>query len=188
MPKSNRDFKFFKKRSRRFSPAYDGLRASLSIRKYGGIILNSKESAAAVCGYKCGALPSCAPLAVGFVPAQENAQARYEPDKALARGTLFPGLDLPLGNMVNDAAPNVPLAELMAIDFAAHDLSLYLDTHAGDAEAFAAYQDLLKLAEEGAQRYAKLYGPITKRDLINAETYTWLKSPWPWEYRGDTEG
>ena len=73
-------------------------------------------------------------------------------------------------------------------DFAAHDLSLYLDTHAGDAEAFAAYQDLLKLAEEGAQRYAKLYGPITKRDLINAESYTWLESPWPWEYRGSTEG
>ena len=69
-----------------------------------------------------------------------------------------------------------------------HDLSLYLDTHAGDAEAFGAYQDLLRLAEEGAQRYAKLYGPITKRDLLNAETYTWLKSPWPWEYRGGTEG
>ena len=188
MPKSNRDFKFFKKRSRRFSPAYDGLRASLSIRKYGGIILNSKESAATACGYKCGVLPPCAPLAVGFVPAQENAQAQYETEKALARGTLFPGLDLPLGNIVNDAAPNVPLAELMAIDFAAHDLSLYLDTHANDKEAFAAYQDLLKLAEEGAQRYAKLYGPITKRDLLNAETYTWLKSPWPWEYRGDTEG
>ena len=32
--------------------------------------------------------------------------------------------------MLNDAAPNVPLAELMAIDFAAHDLSLYLDTRA----------------------------------------------------------
>ena len=150
--------------------------------------MNSKESAAAACGYKCGALPSCAPLAVGFVPAQENAKARYETDKALVRGTLFPGLDLPLGNMVNDAAPNVPLAELMAIDFAAHDLSLYLDTHANDAEAFAVYQDLLKLAEEGAQRYAELYGPITKRDLFNAETYTWLKSPWPWEYRGGTEG
>ena len=84
--------------------------------------MNSKGSAEAVCGYKCGALPSCAPLAAAFVPAQENAQAQYEPDKALARGTLFPGLDLPFGNMVNDAAPNVPLAELMAIDFAAHDL------------------------------------------------------------------
>lgn len=150
--------------------------------------MNNKESAAEVCGYKCGALPPCAPLAAGFVPAQENAQSRYEPDKALARGTLFPGLDLPLGNMVNESAPNVPLAELMAIDFAAHDLSLYLDTHADDAEAFAVYQDFLKLAEEGARRYAELYGPITKRDLINAEMYTWLKSPWPWEYCGGTEG
>ncbi len=75
--------------------------------------------------------------------------------KRLHAARFFPGLDLPFGNMVNDAAPNVPLAELMAIDFAAHDLSLYLDTHAGDAEAFGAYQDLLRLAEEGAQRYAK---------------------------------
>ena len=55
-------------------------------------------------------------------------------------------------------------------------------------EAFAAYQDFLRLAEEGAQRYSRLYGPITKRDLLNAETYTWLKSPWPWEYRGSMEG
>lgn len=36
--------------------------------------MNSKGSAEAVCGYKCGALPSCAPLAAAFVPAQENAQ------------------------------------------------------------------------------------------------------------------
>lgn len=179
---------FFEKWSQRYSAAYHGLRGKLSIRNYGGIDLNSKDSAEAVCGYKCGALPACAPLAVGFVPAQENAQARYEPDKAMVRGTLFPGLDLPLGNMVNDTAPNTPLAELMAIDFAAHDLSLYLDTHADDAGAFAVYRELLQLAEEGAQRYARLYGPITKRDLLNAETYTWLQSPWPWEYRGSTEG
>lgn len=150
--------------------------------------MNRKEPSDSSCGYKCGALPACAPLAVGFVPAQENAQSRYETDKALARGTLFPGLDLPLGNIVNETVPNVPLAELMAIDFAAHDLSLYLDTHAEDAEAFAVYRDLLKLSEEGAERYARLYGPITKRDLQQAESYTWLKSPWPWEYGEKAEG
>ena len=150
--------------------------------------MNKKEPAESSCGYKCGVLPVCAPLAVGFIPAQENAQSRYETDKALARGTLFPGLDLPLGNIVNETVPNVPLAELMAIDFAAHDLSLYLDTHADDAEAFAVYQDLLKLSEEGTKRYSKLYGPITKQDLQQAESYTWLKSPWPWEYGGNTEG
>ena len=62
--------------------------------------------------------------------------------------------------------------------------------HRGDAPwpLAAVGDDVGHLAEEGAQRYAKLYGPITKRDLLNAETYTWLKSPWPWEYRGGTEG
>ena len=138
--------------------------------------------------YRDGRLPAMAPLANPYVPFQMENPAKYEAKKGLVRGTLFPGLDLPLGNMVNDAAPNVPLAELMAIDFAAHDLSLYLDTHPGDTEAFAAYQDFLRLADEGAQRYSRLYGPITKRDLLNAETYTWLKSPWPWEYRGSMEG
>lgn len=133
------------------------------------------------CGYKMGELPSCAPLAVGYVPEQAQAQPRYEAPKALARGTLFPGLDLPLGNIVNQNAPDVPMAELMAIGFAAHDLSLYLDTHPEDEEAFAVYQDLLRLEEEGARRYAERCGPICKTDMAEAERFEWLKSPWPWE-------
>lgn len=135
------------------------------------------------CGYKNGKLPSCAPLAVGYVPDQADAQPQYEAPMALSRGTLFPGLDLPLGNMVNQNVPDSPMEELMAIDFAAHDLSLYLDTHPQDGEAFAVYQDLLRLAEEGARRYAARYGAICKRDLADAERFDWLQSPWPWEYR-----
>ena len=140
------------------------------------------------CGYKCGRLPSCAPLAVGFVPEQQSSRPQYEADKALARGTLFPGLDLPLGNVVNEDVANVPIAELMAIDFAAHDLSLYLDTHPEDQEAFETYKDLLRLAEEGRKRYVKMYGPITKTDLVDAKCFTWLNGPWPWDYVGKTEG
>jgi len=133
------------------------------------------------CGYKSGVLPRCAPLATTYVPVQGDPEPRYEPEKALARGTLFPGLDLPLGNIVNQDTADVPMAELMAIDFAAHDLSLYLDTHPDDSEAFAVYKDLLALAEEGMQRYVKRYGPICKTDLVNARSYCWLRGPWPWE-------
>ena len=140
------------------------------------------------CGYKCGELPPCAPLAAGIVPAQQNAQPRYDQEKALIRGTLFPGLDLPLGNLVNKDAADVPLAELMAIQFAAHDLSLYLDTHAGDREAFVAYKDLLALCKEAEARYAKLVGPITKSDLAGEARFNWLKGPWPWEYPGKAVG
>ena len=139
---------------------------------------------AAKCGIKCGALPDCAPLAVTVVPGQASSQPRYDSGKALTRGTLFPGLDLPLGNIVNSETPDVPMAELMALDFAAHDLSLYLDTHPDDTEAFETYRDLLALAEEGKARYTKLYGPICKTDLSKAGSYTWLGGPWPWEYVG----
>ena len=119
-----------------------------------------------------------------IVPGQTSGEPKYESDKALARGTLFPGLDLPLGNIVNSDTPDVPLSELMALEFAAHDLSLYLDTHPDDSEAFDAYRDLLVLYEEGKERYMKMYGPICKADLANAAKYTWLNGPWPWEYVG----
>jgi len=125
---------------------------------------------------------------VSIVPGQDNAEPQYEANKALARGTLFPGLDLPLGNIVNNDTADVPLAELMAIDFASHDLSLYLDTHPDDQEAFDTYRDLLRLAEEGRKRYVQRYGPISKRDLMNAEQFTWLNCPWPWEYSNRQEG
>lgn len=140
------------------------------------------------CGYKCGALPDCAPLAAGMVAPQTDNKPSYKADKALARGTLFPGLDLPLGNIVNDSVEDVPLAELMAIQFAAHDLSLYLDTHRNDTEAFETYKDLLKLCKEGAQRYVRMYGPVMKTDLAGADSYTWLNGPWPWECREGTVG
>ena len=134
------------------------------------------------CGNKCGPMPDCAPLAVTLVPGQSSAEPAYQPEKAFSRGTLFPGLDLPLGNIVNSDVPDVPMAELMALEFAAHDLSLYLDTHPTDEEAFAVYKDLLSLAEEGRQRYTKMYGPICKTDLASTGKYTWMNGPWPWEY------
>ena len=140
------------------------------------------------CGYRCGALPECAPLAIGMVAPQTDDRPRYSNEKALARGTLFPGLDLPLGNILNEAVDDVPLAELMAIQFAAHDLSLYLDTHAEDKEAFATYKEMLELYKEGEKRYIKMYGPIMKTDLASADSYSWLNGPWPWEITGRTVG
>lgn len=149
--------------------------------------MSDKHAAQQSCDYKNGTLPSCAPLAVSLVPEQASSQPQYEPDKALASGTLFPGLDLPFRNITNKDTPDDPLAELMAIDFACTDLALYLDTHKDDKEAFAVYKDLLKLSDEGRRRYARLYGPICRSDLAEAEKYTWLKSPWPWDFSAGKE-
>ena len=143
--------------------------------------MNEKTTA---CGYKCGFLPGCAPLAAAFVPKQQSAEPRYEAEQALARGTLFPGLDLPFMHMVNTPEGlDGPLAELMAIDFISHEMALYLDTHENDEEAFEVYKSFLKLAGEARRRYTERYGAITHKDLLYAEKFSWLRSPWPWEYR-----
>ena len=131
--------------------------------------------------YRYGSLPGNAPLASAYVPMQQSAEPRYQPQTAIARGTLFPGLDLPFRGMVNRPLPATPLGELMAIDFVADELSLYLDTHADDKEAFALYQSVLALSREAHERYAKECAPILKSDMLISERYTWLKSPWPWE-------
>ena len=38
------------------------------------------------------------------------------------------------------------------------------------------------------QDYVAQYGPITRSDLAGAASYTWLNDPWPWDYKGNTEG
>ena len=137
--------------------------------------------------YKLGSLPGKAPLAMTYVPLQDSASPSYESIEALSRGTLFPGLDLPLMNIVNDNMDVCPLTELMAIDFAADELELYLDTHCDDAEAFAMYQTFLALKKEARSRYEQQYGPISQEDMLGAKCYDWLKEPWPWEYRNKAE-
>ena len=82
------------------------------------------------CDTKQGPLTSCAPLAMSYTPPQQSSEPAYESKKALARGTLFPGLDLPFMNVVNKPdGMSTPLCELMALDFVVQELKLYLDTH-----------------------------------------------------------
>lgn len=104
--------------------------------------------------YASGSLPERAPLASAYVPMQESAEPNYEPATALARGTLFPGLDLPFMNMVNQPGPATPLSELMAVDFVADELRLYLDTHKDDTEAFEMLQRILALSSQAHREYA----------------------------------
>ena len=134
----------------------------------------------ASCSYKQGPLPACAPLAAGFVPVQQSAMPQYERERALARGTLFPGLDLPLANVVNSGTAPCNAKELMAVDFAAHEIALYLDTHPNDTEAFAAYRELLALAEEARADFERKHGAVCKSSLRTAETYNWTATAFPW--------
>ena len=136
------------------------------------------------CADGCGTMPSCAPLAVPYVPFQQTGSKKYDQAEALNNGTLFPGLNLPF--RVKTKAANVvngPLAELQALEFVLVELGLYLDTHQGDQEAFALFQKYAALEREGRERYEAMYGPLTQSAAANGDSYTWLKDPWPWNYQ-----
>ncbi len=138
--------------------------------------------------YRFGSLPDPAPLAAAYVPMQDDAEPNYAARPALSRGTLFPGLDLPFMNVVNQDLDETPMVEMMAIDFVADELELYLDTHAEDLEAFALYKTILALQKEARDRYVRMCGPIQQCDLLGMEQYSWLDAPWPWELCERGEG
>jgi len=140
--------------------------------------------------FKEGSLPRRAPLAFAYVPYQDDNPPKYTSEDALTRGTLFPGLDLPFMNKVNSSNPyaGTPLGEIMALDFMIKELNLYLDTHPDDKEAFSLLQSVINLSEEGREKYVRLYGPITVKDLKKCGKYTWINGPWPWEYNERTGG
>ena len=137
-------------------------------------------------GYE-GRLPAMAPLANPYVPFQLEDPPKYEPRKALIRGTMFPGLDLPLLGMVNkQEKPVTPQTELQVMAFAIQELALYLDTHRDDREALEMYRMYQKLYHEAMMDYGKVRGPLT-HFCPSEGPYRWLDDPWPWEYSKNKE-
>ena len=136
------------------------------------------------CPDASGTLPSCAPLAVPYVPFQQNNPKRYNQNDALSNGTLFPGLNLPFHLKVD--APNAvhgPLGELQALEFVLQELALYLDTHKDDAEAFALFQQYAALEKAGREKYESMYGPVTLFATAAQKNWNgWVMDPWPWDY------
>ena len=136
------------------------------------------------CPDASGTLPSCAPLAVPYVPFQQNNPKRYSQNDALSNGTLFPGLNLPFHLKVD--APNAvngPLGELQALEFVLQELALYLDTHKDDAEAFALFQQYAALEKAGREKYESMYGPVTLFATSAQKNWNgWVMDPWPWDY------
>ncbi len=135
------------------------------------------------CPDQNGTLPSCAGLAVPYVPFQQNNPQKYSQSEALSNGTLFPGLNLPFRLAVEGSTlPATPLAELQALEFVVLELNIYLDTHKDDTEAFKLFQQFSAMEKAAKAAYESKYGPITKEGAAAAGSYKWLNDPWPWNY------
>jgi len=135
-----------------------------------------------------GRLPATAPLANPYVPFQMERPPKYEARKAIVRGTLFPGLELPFMGMVNkNELPITPKTELQVLAFAIQELALYLDTHRDDQEALELYQQYQQMYHNCKDKYTETVGPMNHRIPTKGEEYRWLDDPWPWEYAANKE-
>jgi len=131
-----------------------------------------------------GTLPSCAGLAVPYIPFQQNSPQKYSQTEALSTGTLFPGLNLPFHLKVEGSTlPSTPLAELQALEFVLLELSLYLDTHQEDTEAFTMFKQYSAMEKAAKAAYESKFGPLTLVSAANGESFRWLQDPWPWNYQ-----
>ena len=135
-----------------------------------------------------GRLPAMAPLANPYVPFQLNNPHKYDAQKGLVRGTLFPGLDLPFLGMVNNSNLNTtPMTEMQALSFAIQELALYLDTHRDDTDALELYRDYQKMYNKCKNMWSTSNGPLNHHMESTAAAYQWLNDPWPWEYCANKE-
>lgn len=131
---------------------------------------------------KNGCLPEKAPLANPYVPFQIDNPPKYEPAKALVRGTLYPGLDLPfMGKINQEIKKNTPMTDLQTISFVLQELALYLDTHKSDQQALDAYRAYQRMYHDCLMVYNQKHRPL-KHSVPTEGPYKWLEGPWPWEY------
>ena len=131
------------------------------------------------CPDNYGTMPSCAGLAVPYVPFQQTGSKQYSQNDALSNGTLFPGLNLPFHLKVEGSTlPSTPLVELQALEFVVLELGTYLDTHPDDTEAFELFKQYSAMEQSAKAAYEAKFGPITKTSAADR----WLQDPWPWNF------
>ena len=146
--------------------------------------MNQEPGGNMKCPDHYGTLPSCAGLAVPYVPFQQTGSQRYDQKDALSNGTLFPGLNLPFPLKVQGSSvPDTALAQLQALEFVVLELGTYLDTHPDDAEAFALFQQYVAMCKSAEASYESRFGPLQRSSSASADAYNWLQDPWPWNYQ-----
>ena len=75
------------------------------------------------------------------------------------------------------------LRKLSAVEFAAHELHVYLDTHPGDNSAGAALDKYENHARKLRSEFESKFGPLTPGD--DGSRWAWIADPWPWNNEED---
>lgn len=72
------------------------------------------------------------------------------------------------------------LRSLMALDFMAVDLALFLDTNPDNAEALAEYNRIIRTADAVRTQFEAQFGPLCSFRSYADNGWRWIDNPWPW--------
>ena len=69
------------------------------------------------------------------------------------------------------------------LDFAIHELVLFLDSHTNNAKASDLLKRFRELRSQVIAEYEKQFGNyvVTADDVIPEGSWKWIDGPWPWE-------
>ncbi|MCR4419782.1 MAG: spore coat protein CotJB [Clostridia bacterium] len=74
------------------------------------------------------------------------------------------------------------LRKIMALEFSALELNLYLDTHPNDDRALADFNQVAHELAGLKQEYEHRYGPLFNYGWgPSHDCWRWPDEPWPWE-------
>ena len=84
--------------------------------------------------------------------------------------------------MLNDRAKM--RNKIYQLDFALHELNLFLDSHPENKKAMELLAQYRKWRQDAINDYEQRFGDyIVNVSDVKAETpWGWIKGPWPWEY------
>ena len=115
-----------------------------------------------------------------------NAKKLYDPYQGFIRGNMFPNLYNGYDSISLDIRPLNEQARMLtnlgSLDFAAHDIQLYLDLHPNDRDMIELYNKYKNEATNLRIKYESKYGPINvDSNATDKYPWDWNNSPWPWE-------
>ncbi|MEW6546260.1 MAG: spore coat protein CotJB [Bacillota bacterium] len=74
------------------------------------------------------------------------------------------------------------LDRLVALEFTAIELQLYLDTHPDDQRALADFNATAQELASLKQLYESRFGPLLSYGFsLSPQAWRWIEEPWPWQ-------
>lgn len=73
------------------------------------------------------------------------------------------------------------MRQLQEIDFGIVETALYLDAYPEHRQALEYYGQLIEERRRITEQYETQCGPLTVYGNQAQNTWSWVKTPWPWE-------